>query len=126
MAIFNGAFLYMNHLRLKLLEKLILTMFLPSFPFFLHFFNWKYYLIDMRIKKQLKKCFSLNLKKLNSTHTTSLKHLYYVVFHEQGFLMKHSKKTPPPSPRLKPNCQNHNAPDSLYATSILTCLCKAF
>lgn len=56
-AIFNGVLLYTNHRRHKLLEKLILTMFLPSFPFFLHFFNWKYYLIDMRIKKQLKKMF---------------------------------------------------------------------
>ena len=34
MAIFNGALLYVNHLRLKLLEKLILTMFLPSSHFF--------------------------------------------------------------------------------------------
>lgn len=39
MAIFSGVLLYMNHLRLKLLEKPILTMFLPSFPCFLHFFN---------------------------------------------------------------------------------------
>ena len=38
MAIFSGVLLYMNHLRLKLLEKPILTMFLPSFPCFLHCF----------------------------------------------------------------------------------------
>lgn len=30
---------------------------LAILPIFLHFFNWKYYLIDMRIKKQLKNMF---------------------------------------------------------------------
>ena len=79
---------------------------LAILPFFLHFFNWKYYLIDMYIKKQLKNVFLLTLKNW-AVHIPLLLNTYYVVFREQGSLMKHSKKTPPPSPRLKPNCQNH-------------------